>query len=483
MVDCGKDMIKDILLLLILNVALPTNDVGSDLWIILTNYLNGEYGKATTLLAPVLLNFLFTLRPWWQMESESGRILTFPILLAQLWPQYRACLIIYKIIKGDPSAGNDKVVLEREIGVLEPFFESVPTAFIMCFFMTKDFALEQNVLGLCSKKDGHMEIFSFAVSVLSASFGVTKLFQSGPCKIFPAGGLLVGLCTVRFITAFLSTLCTILGKFCILIGMMIITVRLESENHTDFNKMAGNCSLPINDSQKESERWVGTFTYYNKIIGMFILLLILPQLAWSAHLVKQAVYVKKGDESDYISGDNDCAWCWGDVCMVLRCPVSSKKKTRNREKWRHDIALLYFRYPSIFYSGVFSTFTFGIECCCKANSKKSEKVVFTKAGTLGNIAITWIGAVVYVFFNYIFTIKHENFAENLNILLLFGWLGLGGSLMAVGQICSIIFMTFNTCCCQCCPKDCVGLEYHSIEVVGQYELKLGPHMPTKVTDD
>ena len=55
--------------------------------------------------------------------------------------------------------------------------------------------------------------------------------------------------------------------------------------------------------------------------------------------------------------------------------------------------------------------------------------------------------------------------------------------MTVGQICSIIFMTFNTCCCQCCPKDCVGLEYHSIEVVGQYELKLGPYMPTKVTDE
>ena len=101
MVQCGKDMIKDIVPLLILNIILPTNDVGSDLLVVWTVHQNGENEKAMALLAPVLLNFLFTVRPWWQMESKWGVILTLPLLLAQLWPQYRACVIIYKIIKGD----------------------------------------------------------------------------------------------------------------------------------------------------------------------------------------------------------------------------------------------------------------------------------------------------------------------------------------------------------------------------------------------
>ena len=70
------------------------------------------------------------------------------------------------------------------------------------------------------------------------------------------------------------------------------------------------------------------------------------------------------------------------------------------------------------------------------------------------------------------------YGENVHIHLLYGWLFLGASLLAIGTICSIILMTFDTCCCKCCPKDCVGLEYHSIEVVGYYELKLGPHTST-----
>ena len=482
MVQCGKDMIKDIVPLLILNIILPTNDVGSDLLVVWTVHQNGENEKAMALLAPVLLNFLFTVRPWWQMESKWGVILTLPLLLAQLWPQYRACVIIYKIIKGDRSAGNEKVLLEREIGTLEPFFESVPSAFLMCFFMTKKLGLEQNELGLCSFVDfGEItlqEFYSFVVSVLSASFGVTKLLQSGPCKIFPEGGLLIGLCTGRFLTAFLSTVCMISGKFSILIGMIILTARNNSKTHLDYIPYGSNFSHTVNARQNE----LGSISYNDKFqIFYFIMCLIIPQVIWSIFLVKQAVLL--GDEGLDNGDENDEYGCSAAALLYLGCSCSCK----GFKKWRNDVALLIFRYPAIFLTGSFSTFTFGIDFkdwCSDVSSIKSKKVVFTKFGTLGNIVITWIGAGIYVFLCNFKTMEDiVNFGGNENIYLVCGWLFLGSSLMALGSICSIIFMTFDTCCCSCCPKDCVGLEYHSIEVVGQYELKLGPHMPTKVTDD
>merc|ERR1712038_1890623 len=55
-------------------------------------------------------------------------------------------------------------------------------------------------------------LFSYSISILTASLGLTKLLLVGPCPILSDKGLLNGLFTWRFFLCFLGVLSSMLTK-------------------------------------------------------------------------------------------------------------------------------------------------------------------------------------------------------------------------------------------------------------------------------
>ena len=66
------------------------------------------YGFMT--LIPVLLTFTLTTLHWYQTEESSKKLRTLPLLLTQIWPQYRVGRILWLYKKG-----NDKWIKEKEL--------------------------------------------------------------------------------------------------------------------------------------------------------------------------------------------------------------------------------------------------------------------------------------------------------------------------------------------------------------------------------
>ena len=75
------------------------------------------YGSV--MLIPVLLTTLFTIPHWWKKEETTKkRILTFPLLLTQFWPQFQVIKVLKLVIQGDSQWKVEKEKLEKEISSL-----------------------------------------------------------------------------------------------------------------------------------------------------------------------------------------------------------------------------------------------------------------------------------------------------------------------------------------------------------------------------
>ena len=72
-------------------------------------------------LIPVLLAFTITTIHWYQTEESSKRLKTLPLLLAQIWPQYRVGRILWLYKKGNQKWIKEKELLERKLSSLGEF--------------------------------------------------------------------------------------------------------------------------------------------------------------------------------------------------------------------------------------------------------------------------------------------------------------------------------------------------------------------------
>ena len=95
------------LLLLATGVWLPSFDVYSDICFA-TKLFTGSYKRegcsyarphpkfASAMLAPVLLSWIFVAKQWYQTEQGmKQKLVTFPLLILQFYPQYRALRVLY----------------------------------------------------------------------------------------------------------------------------------------------------------------------------------------------------------------------------------------------------------------------------------------------------------------------------------------------------------------------------------------------------
>lgn len=126
-----KKRVIEGLLLVVLSICLPTVDTVLDIHFCALAILGGHYHWGLSLLAPVLLNFSFTICTWWKLDrgetwTEDKRW-TWVLLVLLAWPQWRAVNLLFSIAyHGEEEALERKKEFERRVGGLEPFMESAP---------------------------------------------------------------------------------------------------------------------------------------------------------------------------------------------------------------------------------------------------------------------------------------------------------------------------------------------------------------------
>ena len=135
--------VKDIALLSVFEVVLPSLDQGTDYYTAATliHYGSDHWCKTSTsdycvspagvarvaeedlrvrrygyaMLAPILLMTIFSLRQWWRLEKSWNRQWTLPLVLLQCFPQYRALRILYMGLQKKASWRAEKDLYDRDL--------------------------------------------------------------------------------------------------------------------------------------------------------------------------------------------------------------------------------------------------------------------------------------------------------------------------------------------------------------------------------
>ena len=222
---------------------------------------------------PLLLQFVSTIYKWFQLEKRESKKWSWPMLLLQCWPQWRAIRIMHLDLRNDKKAEEKKKEVMRELTTTEPFLEAWPSIVVMTViwliamyentsyddycnehqlwpwqndtYNNRTWTCEPTWLDLppqyCEIKpeDNNCAVFSgfggstgffisYAISIISASFGITKFLQNGPFAEISTDGLLGGIMNIKFIIAFFSVLTSIVTK-CLFIPLLVILKLVESE--------------------------------------------------------------------------------------------------------------------------------------------------------------------------------------------------------------------------------------------------------------
>ena len=145
----------EIMMMIVFGMLVPTGDNYSDSWLSYTffsgtykpigkfvNVVNGTlvvprwqygvekvpivpiqqpvYGLMT--LLPILLSFSITIIHWYQTEKSPNRYWTLPLLLTQIWPQYRTGRILWLYKNGDIRWKKEKEQVEKELSSIGKYY-------------------------------------------------------------------------------------------------------------------------------------------------------------------------------------------------------------------------------------------------------------------------------------------------------------------------------------------------------------------------
>ena len=116
---------KEIFLLALLNVALPTVDVYSDLALATKLYQNGHPKWASSLLVPFLVNYALCWIAWFTTEKQKK--LSWIAALLGCYPQLVAARISWLLWTQPVKGLRKKKHLERNLMQNEIFTEAVPS--------------------------------------------------------------------------------------------------------------------------------------------------------------------------------------------------------------------------------------------------------------------------------------------------------------------------------------------------------------------
>ena len=143
------DFYKEALIILATGVILPSFDIYSDIALSYSlisgtycdnsqKHCNSECPKhpnyGAIMFIPIIMANLFTIPHWFKRENTwKKRLCTLPLFLGQFWPQYQALKVFWLIKNKDLRWRKKKEQLDREIGSIEPFLESLPQVNVNLF--------------------------------------------------------------------------------------------------------------------------------------------------------------------------------------------------------------------------------------------------------------------------------------------------------------------------------------------------------------
>ena len=136
--DVDFEILSVVFLLIAFKIVLPTVDTYSDAslsYSLLTGTYQ-PYGDNTAkpqlkygsiMLIPIILTTLFTIPHWYRRENSiKKRLITFPILIFQLWPQWQVIKVLKLMRNGDSKWRIEKQKLEKEVSFIGKFSASCP---------------------------------------------------------------------------------------------------------------------------------------------------------------------------------------------------------------------------------------------------------------------------------------------------------------------------------------------------------------------
>jgi len=180
------ELVKVAIFMVLFGILLPTFDTYSDGYFSYS-LISGTYCETSicvkhpiygsVMLIPVLLAMLFTIPHWWRREKGWNRLYTLPLLIFQVWPQWQVMKVLKLMKDGNSNWRMEKEKLEKEIGSLEPFLESLPQVHLIMAIVLRG----PKSLGSL----GSQSVVTFLLSVFSACFGMSKFFNYGPSRLIP----------------------------------------------------------------------------------------------------------------------------------------------------------------------------------------------------------------------------------------------------------------------------------------------------------
>ena len=242
------EKIIETLVLGVLNIALPSADVNSDLGLIYVFYRGSRenpycdekypywrneerldcyydddvptsnvtytphYGWGTMMLLPFLLNYLISWYVW--AITDKRKAVTWVAALLSFYPQFVALKIIRQIWVNPKRGLQKKRHLERDLSQIETFWESVPSVLIMSY-LTGQRIRESKGSEIIFNHGTNYVLFLVAISTstVTTSLGLSKNLKVGPCRILHEQRKnLKGLLSPRFVLIFFACGLTLVGK-------------------------------------------------------------------------------------------------------------------------------------------------------------------------------------------------------------------------------------------------------------------------------
>ena len=211
----------EVILMAVLNIALPTLDIFSDLSLIASFLHTRDYQYAASLSVPFLLSYSVMISSWWR-RCKRRDLSVLPVLL-NLYPQAVAVQVMLLTWKGDQKGAQKKIKLEQELSEQQTIFEALPTLTIMSCILKieedKIMKMSKSVVGgyyLLNVLRENKFWISYNISKFSATFGMAKCLKNGVARILQE----VNFFSMGFVLILASIFMTIIGNGNLLLVMI-----------------------------------------------------------------------------------------------------------------------------------------------------------------------------------------------------------------------------------------------------------------------
>ena len=131
------DNVRKIVYHILFHILLPTTDIYGDIHFSIGAFSTKNYGICFLVVAPVILNVLFSMYIWktTKFDSSNEKRFTWLLVVIGFWPQYQFIKLIMSIVRStNRKEKEDKI--NDELSYVEPFVEAIPQCIVsVCVYM------------------------------------------------------------------------------------------------------------------------------------------------------------------------------------------------------------------------------------------------------------------------------------------------------------------------------------------------------------